>query len=150
MAGQPGRSGGFRPTADQNNPANVSGTGGAGQQGAKAYKGMPYGQGQALMQQQQSAAMAGPAPTQSAPMANLKPVTSITAPTEFPEQPVTDGAALGAGRGPEALALPQQDDDTNFNAAIDSYYPVLAFINSRPETSAETRRVLSILMRGRG
>ena len=53
--------GGPRPTAPQNNPANVSATGGAGQsgtQGAKYYSGLPYGQGQAMMAQQQAAPMA--------------------------------------------------------------------------------------------
>ncbi len=46
--------GGYRPTAPQNNPANVSATGGNGQSGtqsAKYYSGMGYGQGQAMMQQ---------------------------------------------------------------------------------------------------
>ena len=36
--------GGMRPTAPQNNPANVSGTGGAGQSGN--YTGFAYGQNQ--------------------------------------------------------------------------------------------------------
>ena len=47
--------GGFRPTAPQNNPANVSGTGGAGQSGtqpARYISGLNYGQGQETMQQQ--------------------------------------------------------------------------------------------------
>ena len=52
--------GGFRPTAPQNNPANVSGTGGAGQSGtqpARYISGLNYGQGQETMQQQMAAPM---------------------------------------------------------------------------------------------
>ena len=59
--------GGVRPTAPQNNPANVNLLGGNGQSGTgsqapKYIAGMGYGQGQAMMQQQQGAKMAGPTP----------------------------------------------------------------------------------------
>ena len=59
-------SGGLRPGAPQNNPMNVNALGGNGQSGTQAAKyipGMPYGQGQAIMQQQQSAPMKAQAPT---------------------------------------------------------------------------------------
>jgi hypothetical protein len=105
MAGNQ-NSGGFRPTAPQNNPANVSGTGGAGQSGtqpAKYIAGLPYGEGQATMQQQQSAPMAGPS---EAPM--LPAVTPLTAPTERPDEPLTAGMDFGAGPGSEALNLPRE------------------------------------------
>jgi hypothetical protein len=42
----------------------------------------------------------------------------------------------------------QQNDNVNFNAAMTAYYPVLNYIASRPDTSAETRDVLNTLMRG--
>jgi hypothetical protein len=107
--------GGVRPTAAQNNPANISGTGGAGQSGTQAPRyisGMPYGQGQATMQQQESAPMAGPTPiTQaSAPMAmpSLPSLTPLTAPTERPDEPMTAGMDFGAGPGSEALNLPRE------------------------------------------
>jgi hypothetical protein len=98
--------GGNRPTAPQNNPANVSATGGAGQSGtqpARYISGLPYGEGQATMQQQQSAPMAG---TQSTP--SLPPITPLTAPTERPNEPVTAGMDFGAGPGSEALNLPRE------------------------------------------
>ena len=98
--------GGYRPTAPQNNPANVSGMGGAGQSGTQAAKyipGLPYGQGQATMQQQMSAPMAGPAAAPSMPMA-----TPLFAPTERPNEPVTSGMDFGAGPGSEALNLPRE------------------------------------------
>lgn len=107
--------GGFRPTAPQNNPANVSATGGAGQSGTQAPRyisGMAYGQGQETMQQQQSAPMAGPTPaTQSSALAGLTampPVTPLTAPTERPSEPLTAGMDFGAGPGSEALNLPRE------------------------------------------
>jgi hypothetical protein len=112
MAGNQ-NSGGLRPTAPQNNPANVSGVGGAGQSGTQAPKyisGLPYGEGQATMTQQQSAPMAG-SPT-SAPasmnMPSLPSVTPLTAPTERPDEPLTAGMDFGPGPGSEALNLPKQ------------------------------------------
>ena len=107
--------GGFRPTAPQNNPANISATGGNGQSGtqpARYISGLPYGEGQATMQQQQAAPMAG----QNTPSAQAgigleafaTPVTPLTAPTERPDEPLTAGMDFGAGAGTEALNLPQQ------------------------------------------
>jgi hypothetical protein len=98
--------GGFRPTAPQNNPANVSGTGGAGQSGtqpARYISGLPYGQGQETMTQQMSAPMAG-SPT--GPM--LPAITALTAPTERPNEPMTHGMDFGPGAGSEALNLPTE------------------------------------------
>ena len=105
--------GGMRPTAPQNNPANVSATGGAGQSGTQAARyipGLPYGQGQTTMTQQQSAPMAGPSQSAPAsPFSEIMPsVTPLTAPTERPNEPLTTGMDFGAGAGSEALNLPRQ------------------------------------------
>jgi hypothetical protein len=109
MAGNQ-NSGGMRPTAPQNNPANVSATGGAGQSGtqpARYISGMAYGEGQATMSQQQAAPMAGPADAN--PLgAMLAPVTPLTAPTERPNEPITTGMDFGAGPGSEVLNLPRE------------------------------------------
>jgi len=104
--------GGFRPTAPQNNPANVSATGGAGQSGtqpARYISGMPYGQGQEMMTQQMSAPMAGPNQAEApSPLgASLPMLTPLTAPTERPDEPLTAGMDFGAGPGSEALNLPR-------------------------------------------
>jgi len=105
--------GGMRPTAPQNNPANISATGGAGQSGTQAAKyipGLAYGQGQTTMSQQMAAPMAGP--NQSAPASPfgemMPSVTPLTAPTERPNEPLTAGMDFGAGPGSEALSLPRQ------------------------------------------
>lgn len=151
MAGNQ-NSGGYRPTADQNNPMIVKGSGGNGQSGqaAQRYTGMPYGQGQALMQQQAAAPMAkGAMPSPSG--LGLLPVPQLTDPTQNPGQDVSFGADAGPGPGTEALQIPSNmaPDNTQANKTLDSYYPVMSFISSRASTSAETRRTLSLLMRGR-
>jgi hypothetical protein len=104
--------GGMRPTAPQNNPANVSATGGAGQSGTQAARyipGLPYGQGQTTMAQQQSAPMAGPTPMPTNMSSGMLPaVTPLTAPTERPNEPVTHGMDFGPGAGSEVLNLPRE------------------------------------------
>jgi len=104
--------GGMRPTAPQNNPANVSGTGGAGQSGtqpARYISGLEYGQGQETMQQQMAAPMIGPNKTSGKSfLPSLPPITSLTAPTERPNEPITAGMDFGAGPGSEALNLPRE------------------------------------------
>jgi len=105
--------GGMRPTAPQNNLANISATGGAGQSGTQAAKyipGLAYGQGQTTMNQQMAAPMAGPNPTAPAsPFNKMMPsVTPLTAPTERPNEPLTTGMDFGAGPGSEALNLPRE------------------------------------------
>lgn len=120
MAGNK-NSGGMRPTAPQNNPANISATGGNGQSGngtqaAKYIPGLGYGQGQATMAQQQAAPMAGPTATPSLPA-----VTPLTAPTERPYEPLTNGMDFGPGAGSEALNLPTERPLSETLAAMLQY-----------------------------
>ena len=101
-----GNKGGYRPTAPQNNPINVSAIGGNGQSGknptqaARYVPGLPYGQGQETMQQQTSASMAGGF---KKPSLNFEPMTPLMAPTERPDEPTTAGIDLGAGAGSEVM-----------------------------------------------
>lgn len=81
---------------------------------------------------------------QAALSAAPQTVTSLYAPTQRPNEPVTTGVDIGAGAGSEALNLPTQDN-SNFNAAIRSYMPVLAYIAGQPSTSPETRQVIKQL-----
>jgi len=112
-------SGGFRPSAPQNN-FGVSASGGNGNKGnspairamttqAPRYMpGLPQGQGRATFNNSKAAPLAGnPTPSMPAPqMAPAGPaVTPLTAPTQRPNEPVTAGAALGPGVGPEALGI---------------------------------------------
>lgn len=108
MAGNQ-NSGGYRPSAPQNN-FGVSATGGAGNSGqpSRYISGMPYGQGQELMQQQQGAPMLNVATQTPAQVtqAQLPEVTPLFADTQRPGEPVTQGNEMGLGAGPEILNLP--------------------------------------------
>ncbi len=120
--------GGYRPTAPQNNPANVSATGGAGQSGkqpARYMSGLAYGQGQAQMAQQTAAPMAGNPVATSTPAApKLPPILGLTEPTATPGEPITTGIDFGPGPGSEVLTFPgvvpdaQVDDAARFVQAL--------------------------------
>lgn len=102
------RRGGYRPTAPQNNPANVNPLGGDGQSGratqpAQYISGLPYGEGQATMEQQTGAPMAGRA--EVGPMEMPVP---LTAPSARPDEPITAGIDLGPGPGSEAVMTPNR------------------------------------------
>lgn len=112
MTTAPENRGGMRPTAPQNNPANISATGGAGGKGTQAPKYIPGmrslgSTGVETMAQQGGAPMAGnPVPAVQAPtnpmdsmMAGLTPLDAE--PTEM--LPISDGVDFGRGRGSEAL-----------------------------------------------
>lgn len=102
--------GGFRPTAPQNNPANINALGGNGQSGMNTdYTGFAYGENKAVNEQRKSAPITTSAPSPRAfpdAMPQTAPIIPLGAPTQFPEQPVTAGAALGPGPGEEILNLP--------------------------------------------
>lgn len=114
MAGTPGNSGGYRPTAPQNNPANISATGGNGQSGTQAPMYMPglgYGQGGQNMANQTAAPLAGNpvaavAAQSASPMEQLPPVIGLNEPTQRPDQVLTHGADAGPGPDSSVLNLP--------------------------------------------
>lgn len=147
MAGNQ-NSGGMRPTAPQNNPANVNGMGGNGQAG-RDYTGFAYGQNKALAEQQAGASMAqAPSPVASATpsmASNLPQVTSITAPTERPNEPVTTGVAMGPGAGPEALTLPGAGDSNEDKQRLLSYLPALEVAAQSPNSSQAFRNYVRVL-----
>ena len=135
----------------QYSPTNVSGTGGAGQSGRVA-QGYAYGMNKQINDQAAAAPLAKVAATVARPMdvaPTQPPITTLTEPTMNPDEPITAGINMGAGPGSEALMLPSNaDNNAEFNKSIASYYPVLSYIASRPNTSADTRRALAILMNG--
>lgn len=167
MAVQENR-GGYRPTAKQNNINSVSATGGNGQNGRKAQKAMQlrpsgggqYGATKALQQQISGAegvpstapaAAGGPVPMRI-PMSQLGPIPGITEPTGREAEDITTGSlASPVGMmtpGPEALTLPGGGvGDTKFKANIQAYYPIIAYISGRDDTSEDTRQILNTLMR---
>ena len=124
MAGNQ-NSGGLRPSAPQNNPANISATGGNGQSGQpKRYiSGLPYGEGQATMAQQSGAPMA----QSSAAPSGMPSLGTLLDETNNPSEPITAGVDFGPGPG--SSALPKNIDantrpDEN-KMVVDKYMPVL-------------------------
>lgn len=146
MAGNE-NSGGYRPTAPQNNPANISATGGNGQSGTQAatyVPGLAYGEGQKTMAQQQAAPMAG-SPTANvagAPdlsMLSQPDIRPLGAPTDYPDMPVSSGAALGPGNGEDILMLPQNLESANrYDSGVQA---VRAMYLSDP-SNEDLRRIL--------
>jgi hypothetical protein len=151
--------GGNRPTAPQNNPANINPLGGNGQSGngtqaPKYIPGMGYGQGVALMGQQQGAAMAGPTPTprpaaptpsRTMPMTEARP---LTAPSDFPDERITTGAAIDSTTpGPESLMLPKEQATPN-DPDLDlvrEYFPVIELWAQQIDTSQGTKDYVNYL-----
>lgn len=100
-------SGGFRPTAPQNN-TGVSATGGAGSKDGVPninYTGFAYGQNQATNQQMNSGLAMGSAEAPQ-PSISLPEVTPLSAPSENPNRPITYGMPFGEGAGLEVNPLP--------------------------------------------
>jgi hypothetical protein len=112
--------GGMRPTAPQNNPMNINGRGGNGQSGTQAAKyvsGLPYGEGQELMQTQQSAPLAAaPSIEQSNMPSGLASAAAsiipLSAPSQRPDEAITFGANVGIGPGLSSLGLPSVTEKT--------------------------------------
>ena len=112
MTTAPENRGGDRPTASQNNPANISATGGAGGKGTQAPKYIPGmkslgSTGVETMAQQGGAAMAGnPVPPVQAPTNPMSSMMSDIVPLDaesMDDLPISDGVDIGRGRGSDAL-----------------------------------------------
>ena len=145
MTGTPGNSGGNRPTAAQNNPANISATGGNGQSGknTQAPKYIPGMKGLGSTGTE-TMAQQGAADIYAAPAAPILPqVTKITAPTELPDQSVMHGAP----RGPGATTIPGlptgQDTSTDI-ARIIGYLPALEAAAAMPNSSESFRNYVRV------
>lgn len=80
--------------------------------------GLPYGERQA--REQALRALPLPSAQSAAPVVSAAPGTPanrpvpipLDAPSERPDEPLTEGLRLGAGRGPEVLGLDSGGDDT--------------------------------------
>lgn len=131
-------------------PANqnyqVSATGGAGTSGQpqRYIPGMASmgSSGTETMAQQQGATMYQ-APTPGTSTVSLPPVTGIGAPTEFPNQPVTDGSPVGAGAN--SLSLPMTESEDPDIQAAREYYPILQFWASQPGASQGSKDYVNYL-----
>lgn len=153
-------SGGPRPDAPQNNPANINLLGGNGQSGngtqaAKYIPGMKSlgSTGVATMAQQEAAPLAGSTPTPKAaapkvasamPMVEARP---LTAPSDFPDEDITTGAPIGSTPGPETLMMPKQEEvinDPDLNL-VREYFPVIELWAQQIDTSQGTKDYVNYL-----
>jgi hypothetical protein len=152
--------GGMRPTAPQNNPMNVSATGGNGQnatatQAAQYIPGLPYGEGQQMMDTQQSAPLAAAPGIESSGMAMspgaaaAKPVIGLNEKSYRSDEPVTSGASFGAGVGPEGLGPTPEEKFMNQmmedNIKLLEYLPSLEAMANDPSVSNTFRGFVQYL-----
>jgi hypothetical protein len=121
-----------------NNPAPVSGPGalsrrtdgGAATQPQMVAPGNGYGERKAMVEIQGGADMQGTRPAGPPP-------TPLGAPSANPQEPVTAGAALGAGIGPQAAGI--LDDKTATNEQLRPLLRSLEIVANLPGSNAETR-----------
>jgi hypothetical protein len=146
--------GGLRPTASQNNYA-VSATGGsgnAGTQGAKAMTGGEYGDNQAMMELQTSAAMnASPtmpsSPSQGRPQRapSGQSLTQLDAPTERPDEPMTTGIDMGDGAGSEVMYSNESTLNAEDRQRMVQALPTLVILAESPSASNAFRNYVRYL-----
>lgn len=130
-------------------PAAVSGPGKfsqrtdgkPGQQPVRPMTGGPYGEGQEMSELQSSAPMSdtsGTPPPQGGGV-SLPPVTPLGAPSERPDEPVTAGAPVGEGPGPEALGF--GDGPPPEMQTLKKYLPLLEPVVNRPDVPDSVRQL---------
>lgn len=151
MTGVKGRSGGAN-GGPQYNPANVSATGGAGQNGD--YKGFAYGQNKALNQSRVAGneaikTMQSNIPSSEAMYGgiNLPQLGTLLDPTNNPSEPISAGVDFGAGPGSEALPKglvnnTRPDENAQIVAA---YLPDLAMAAQSPNAPDSFKRFVNYL-----
>lgn len=157
--GSGGSQGGYQAP---NNPAPVSGPGAlsqrtdGGPQAIQQLANAKYGEQSAFRQIQQGAPMAsGPQPHAGPPPSAFAqasgsggaPVVPLNAPTQRPGEPVTAGAARGAGPGTEALntsPTTNQQDYTALRPAL----PMLQFLANLPGAHPGSQQFVRYLQSG--
>jgi hypothetical protein len=135
--------GGYRPTAPQNNPNNISLTGGDGQNPKSpevAYRGLGYRTTGETNKQAQAAPIkakqtpppARPVPRSAAPGVG---VTGLTAESQFPEQSILEGTSM---QNPAAAVMPSMNDNPDYQT-ITQYLPAMEWWASQPGTPQTTK-----------
>ncbi len=148
--------GGIRPTAPQNNPNNISLTGGNGQNPKNMelkYRGMGYGTtGQVNAQARMAPGVAGTAGAASPSRSRTystgmrgAPVTPITAETMLPEEDIRSGSRLPGGMEFSELGLPTEPTGDPDLDMVRTYYPVMQFWASQPDTPQATKDYVRFL-----
>jgi hypothetical protein len=157
VAGVKGRSGGDRPTAPQNN-TGVSATGGAGSKNGQPNRyisGGKYGEGKALMAQQQGATMsAGPAMgavsrgEYSEPFVRRSAIGgTLLDENTGPIGPITAGVDIGDGPGSEALPknISGETRPEDNVRVIKKYFPAMLRASQLKDAPDSYKRLISYL-----
>ena len=131
------------------NNFQVSATGGAGTNGQPARYAAGIDNAQDFYDMQTSAPMSGANPANkpsmgaegAMPKISLAGITPLNAPTQYPEEGVDTGGALGPNAGEEVMAAPamlkaQNNQDI---AALAAYLPFYAKIAEMPQASNAMR-----------
>ena len=137
----------------QYNPANVSGTGGAGQSGN--YTGFGYGKNKEINMQRQegnqavATTKAAGIPSSEAAYGgvNLSPLGTLLDDTTNPSEPITAGLDFGPGVGSEAMPKAFQNNtrpDENAQIVRD-YLPDLALAAQSPNAPDSFKRFVNYL-----
>lgn len=147
-------SGGKRPTASQNNPANVSATGGNGQNGSQAMQWIPgmkdfNSTGEETLAQQRGASMyKAPSPGEAEvprPKSNI-PFGALLS-DEADNLPVTDGINRGPGKGEQALPPQFRTNARRLEnvQVVKKYMPVLLMGASMPDAPDSFKQFVGFL-----
>ena len=143
--------GGARPR-DNYAVSATGGSGNSGTQAAKAMTGGEYGDNQAMMELQTSAAMnASPtmpvSPSQGRPQrAPLgQSLTQLDAPTDRPDEPLTTGIDMGDGAGSEVMYANNSTLNTEDRQRMIQALPTLAILAESPSASNAFRNYVRYL-----
>jgi len=146
MTTAPDNRGGMRPTAPQNNPANVSATGGAGQSGE--YSGFAYGQNSQLNNSRVEGNAAVASVSAARPETpSLPPMQTLTDNIGGKYSNITDGGDFGSPVGsaamPKNISANTRPDE---NAAIIArYLPDLVHAASFADAPDSYKRFVNYL-----
>lgn len=136
---------------DATNPMQgVSGPGKFAKRTDLSYQSQGYGDAAAMQQQMQGAPLAKSpdvrgATSTSVRQAAANAVTPLFAPTERTNEPITSGAPIGAGPGPESLMINQSVDTPEEQARLLSYLPALEAAAQAPNSSQAFRNYVRML-----
>jgi hypothetical protein len=145
-----------------NSPAPVSGPGALSKRtdGGPAQKLMDlpdakYGENATYMGDQRGAPLAQSPTPQAAPAGPpsnpaADNVVPFSEPSQRPGEPVTSGAAMGAGPGVEALGLHPQQVESGDMQTLGNYLPVLQMIANMPNASPGSRMFVNLLQANQG
>ena len=159
MAGVKGKSGGDRPTAPQNNPANISATGGNGQSGRQPVRYIPNmkslgSTGVETMAQQNAAPLAESSfNAGSARMGEsaslMSSLPTLLDETKRPAEPTSAGVNFGQGGGSEMLppSLGQDQRPIENKAIVAKYLPAMMEAGRSVDAPDSYKQFLSYLLK---